>query len=103
MKRRLLATIVCAAAMNCGGNSSENSGPYTGPQPAFTKADLVAGTGTRAARTARLTVNYTGWVYDPNKPDHKGHQFDTSIGREPFTFVLGAGEVIPGWDEGFTD
>jgi FKBP-type peptidyl-prolyl cis-trans isomerase FkpA len=101
--RRLVCGLLCIAAMGCGGGGSETAGPYTGPQPAFSQTDLTPGTGTRAARTARITVNYTGWVYDPNKPDNKGSQFDTSIGREPFTFRLGAGEVIAGWDAGFND
>ena len=48
-----------------------------------------------------LSVNYSGWLYDPTKPDLKGKMFDTSKGREPFTFMLGAGQVIAGWDEGF--
>ena len=96
--------MVCVIAAGCGGrNGSGASGPYTGAQPAFSQTDLVVGTGTRAARTARITVNYTGWVYDPDTPDHKGAQFDTSVGRAPFTFTLGAGEVIDGWDNGFND
>src|SRR5215210_2330254 len=92
--------IVCLFAAACGGGS----GPvpsYTGPQPEFSQTDLTVGTGARAARTARISVNYTGWVYDPDAPDHKGAQFDTSAGRAPFTFTLGAGEVIDGWDNGF--
>jgi FKBP-type peptidyl-prolyl cis-trans isomerase FkpA len=104
MRRRLLSLVLCMAAVGCGGGKGTSAaGPYTGPQPTFSQADLTTGTGTRAARTARITVNYTGWVYDPNKPDHKGSQFDTSIGRGPFSFTLGAGEVIPGWDQGFND
>jgi FKBP-type peptidyl-prolyl cis-trans isomerase len=47
-------------------------------------------------------VHYTGWLYDPAKPDMKGRMFDTSRERGPFDFVLGAGQVIPGWDHGFT-
>lgn len=46
-------------------------------------------------------MHYTGWVYDSSQPDNKGKQFDSSIGGEPFTFRLGAGEVIAGWDRGF--
>jgi FKBP-type peptidyl-prolyl cis-trans isomerase len=48
-----------------------------------------------------LTVHYTGWLYDSTRPDGKGRQFDSSRGSEPFSFRLGAGDVIPGWDKGF--
>lgn len=47
-----------------------------------------------------MTVNYTGWLYDSTKTDNKGTQFDTSIGRGPFPFTLGVGQVIKGWDQG---
>jgi FKBP-type peptidyl-prolyl cis-trans isomerase FkpA len=66
----------------------------------FQKIDTVAGTGKTAAPGQRVTVHYTGWLYAPNAPDHHGAQFDSSRGREPFTFRLGSGGVIPGWDQG---
>ena len=44
---------------------------------------------------------YTGWLYDESRDDKKGRKFDSSRDRgEPFTFRLGKGEVIRGWDEG---
>lgn len=46
------------------------------------------------------TVNYTGWLYSPDAPEQKGTKFDSSIGRGPFEFKLGAGQVIRGWDQG---
>ena len=46
-----------------------------------------------------LTVNYTGWLYDANAPDNKGQQFDTG---QNFQFTLGEGQVIQGWDVGFS-
>jgi FKBP-type peptidyl-prolyl cis-trans isomerase FkpA len=47
-------------------------------------------------------VHYTGWLYDPSKPDNKGSKFDSSVDRgQPFVFPLGAGRVIQGWDQGF--
>lgn len=55
--------------------------------------DVVVGTGAAAKPGDTVTVNYTG------KLDN-GTVFDTSIGRGPFSFVLGAGQVIPGWDLG---
>ncbi|MEW8014435.1 MAG: FKBP-type peptidyl-prolyl cis-trans isomerase [Candidatus Sedimenticola endophacoides] len=56
--------------------------------------DLAEGEGAPAARGQRVTVHYTGWLSD-------GTQFDSSLDRnDPFSFPLGAGHVIRGWDEG---
>ena len=65
------------------------------------KQDVEAGTGEEATPGRRVQVHYTGWLYDEGTSDHKGRKFDSSRDRnEPFTFRLGAGEVIPGWDQG---
>ena len=48
-----------------------------------------------------ILVHYTGWIYDPSKPDGKGAQFDSSRTRiAPFSFIIGVGRVIKGWDQG---
>ena len=70
-------------------------------KPAFTRTDLQVGTGREALKGRRLRVHYTGWLYDTGSADLKGRMFDTSKDRGPFDFVLGAGQVIPGWDQGF--
>ncbi|MRV72009.1 FKBP-type peptidyl-prolyl cis-trans isomerase [Duganella sp. FT92W] len=64
------------------------------------KIDTVPGTGKEAVGGVTAVVNYTGWLYDPKAPQQHGAQFDSSVGRSPFSFALGAGQVIPGWDEG---
>ena len=64
------------------------------------KIDTAAGTGAEATAGATVVVNYTGWIYEPNAPQQHGAQFDSSVGRSPFSFKLGAGQVIPGWDQG---
>jgi len=55
---------------------------------------LAEGDGARAVRHSRVSVHYTGWLKD-------GTKFDSSVDRgKPFEFTLGAGQVIPGWDQG---
>lgn len=67
---------------------------------ALQKIDTVAGTGKEATDGATVVVHYTGWLYEPNTESKRGAQFDSSSGREPFSFHLGGGQVIPGWDAG---
>ena len=64
------------------------------------KIDSVDGTGKVATAGQTVTVNYTGWLLAPSAPQQHGTQFDSSIGREPFSFRLGSGGVIAGWDQG---
>jgi FKBP-type peptidyl-prolyl cis-trans isomerase FkpA len=64
------------------------------------KTDTLVGAGKTATAGAKVTVNYTGWLYVPGAPQQHGAQFDSSIGREPFSFRLGSGGVIAGWDQG---
>ena len=63
--------------------------------------DTTTGSGAEAKAGQQVTVHYTGWLYDDSAPDKKGRKFDSSRDRnDPFTFSLGAGQVIRGWDEG---
>ena len=64
-------------------------------------ADVKVGAGAQAAAGKQVAVHYTGWLYDPKTKDHRGKKFDSSRDHgEPFTFKLGAGAVILGWDQG---
>ena len=63
--------------------------------------DIKTGTGPAIQKGQTAVVHYTGWLYDEKAPEKKGKKFDSSRDRnEPFSFPLGAGQVIQGWDEG---
>ena len=65
------------------------------------KTDHKVGEGATATAGQRVTVHYTGWLYDAKATDQKGKKFDSSRDRnDPFNFKLGAGQVIRGWDDG---
>jgi peptidylprolyl isomerase len=70
--------------------------PPSGPAPRkLVTKDLLAGTGPEAKAGETVTVNYVGILYKGGK------EFDASWKRnEPFSFSLGKGQVIPGWDQG---
>ncbi len=65
------------------------------------KIDTLVGEGKEAIPGSSVAVHYTGWLYDPAKEDGHGKKFDSSVDRgDPFSFFLGGGQVIRGWDEG---
>ena len=67
----------------------------------LTKIDVKTGTGKEATPGKMVRVHYTGWLFDKSASDNKGKKFDNSRDRPGnFTFPLGAGRVIKGWDQG---
>src|SRR5215207_3637409 len=98
ISRVVLSVVILAAAAACGDAPTTPGGVSS-----LTQTDLVVGSGAVAAVGNSITVNYTGWLYDPTKTDNKGLEFDTSTGRDPFTFTLGSRQVIEGWDQGLVN
>lgn len=121
MKKGLLIVFACIALLlaGCGSDSSSTTSgeeasttatkgeeavkktkpkvtvPKGAPPKQLEVKDLEEGSGATAKSGNRVTVNYVGVNYETGK------EFDASWDRgEPFTFTLGAGEVIPGWDQG---
>ncbi|MBX9869728.1 MAG: FKBP-type peptidyl-prolyl cis-trans isomerase [Burkholderiaceae bacterium] len=61
--------------------------------------DTIEGTGDEASAGQHVVVHYTGWLQNPD--GSAGKKFDSSKDRnDPFSFHLGAGQVIQGWDQG---
>jgi len=96
---RLMTLAVLAAAILLIIPTLSTAGAKKGKNTVTTPSglkyeDIKVGTGTEAKVGHPVTVHYTGWLTD-------GTKFDSSKDRkEPFTFALGAGQVIKGWDEG---
>src|SRR5437764_13223355 len=86
----IVPSFIASAADGAGKMSELPSGlKYT---------DTTVGTGTEATKGKKVSVHYTGWLYNNGA---KGTKFDSSVDRgQPFQFTLGAHQVIAGWDEG---
>lgn len=97
---RFIAWGMAAVLLTAGGGASMAQSESGGSNAEVTTdsglkyVDLVVGTGREAAVGNLATVHYTGWLTN-------GKKFDSSVDRrEPFSFPLGGGKVIRGWDEG---
>lgn len=127
MKRLLLIIVACAALLVAGCGDDDSSSDSTGstesataespavessddasdrskpkvtvpsgaPPKQLEETELIEGEGAEAKSGDKVTVQYVGVGFK------SGEEFDSSWSRsEPFSFTLGAGEVIPGWDQG---
>lgn len=75
--------------------------PVRDAGPQLLIEDLRAGVGELARSGTQLIVHYTGWLYEPKALGYRGKKFDSSRDRgQPFTFRLGEGRVIKGWEAG---
>lgn len=73
------------------------------PPEGLLVTDLVNGIGDEALPGMTLVVHYTGWLFDAKSRDGRGKKFDSSRDRkQPFSFPLGGGHVIRGWEQGVT-
>lgn len=90
------ATATIASTAVSSGAAPTLSDGATTTDSGLMYEDLTVGDGAEAMTGSRVTVHYTGYLQD-------GTVFDSSLDRgDPFTFALGTGNVIPGWDEGVT-
>ena len=91
-------TLFAMAPDSNQANAAALGGPLDAPEPRLTASglkitDLEVGDGAEAGSGQTVVVNYRGTL-------ESGKEFDSSYGRGPFSFPLGAGRVIKGWDEG---
>ena len=94
----VLFGVATAAACAPPGPTSPTS-PTSGVP--FSVVDLKVGDGDTVSSGDRIEVWYTGWVCVKSSPDNnKGESFDSNRARTLFSFIVGTGHVIEGWDQG---
>ncbi|ATQ73498.1 hypothetical protein CR152_02435 [Massilia violaceinigra] len=103
LKLTLAAALVATFALTACGSSDDS--PVQVPPitvvtspTALTTKDTVVGTGAEAVVGKKISVNYSGYLYDSSKPDNKGANFETS--KAPVEFPLATGSLIEGWVQG---
>jgi FKBP-type peptidyl-prolyl cis-trans isomerase FkpA len=99
LKLSLVAAFVAILSLTaCGGGSDSAPAVVVASPATLTMPDTLVGTGAVAAKGNSVTVNYTGWLYTDaaGATDHKGTKFESNS----YTFTLGTGTVIAGWDQG---
>lgn len=97
----LAITLVAGCSREQPQAQAEETKAPPAPITELQRIDLHVAPGEGISQGQRAVVHYTGWLYDPGAPDHKGKQFDSSRDRgQPFRFTIGAGQVIRGWEEG---
>jgi FKBP-type peptidyl-prolyl cis-trans isomerase FkpA len=98
-----IACVLAGALLGCQPAPNNTPTATASAVSTLETTDLARGTGAAVAAGQYAVVQYTGWLYEPSAPDHKGKEFDSSLkGGTPFRFQLGAGQVIKGWDQGVT-
>jgi peptidylprolyl isomerase len=110
-KRTMLIPASLAYGAAGSGSIPPNSGlvfevelialqPAISSPATLVKTDTLVGTGVDVTAGKVVKVNYTGWLYDASVAGFKGAQFETTVGKTPFSFTIGTGAVIAGWDQG---
>jgi FKBP-type peptidyl-prolyl cis-trans isomerase FkpA len=89
----LLSALTLSLAQTQTDGPTKVTGKPTTTADGLQYWDIKVGTGDTAVSGKKVKVNYTGWLTS-------GKKFDSSVGKAPFSFTLGANQVIQGWDEG---
>jgi FKBP-type peptidyl-prolyl cis-trans isomerase FkpA len=102
MRRSIFIALMWAAGAALAQGGGQPAAAAAQAANPLVKTDHVVGTGKEALPGTTVVVNYTGWFYKPLLTKQRGKKFDSSLdaGRTPLEFVLGAGRVIKGWDQG---
>lgn len=92
---RVFTLLLPLLILSAGCGHKPSAGKWITLPSGLRYRDIVVGTGAQAVANSRVTVHYKGWL-------DNGKVFDSSRkpGAGPFSFTLGTGSVIKGWDEG---
>jgi len=98
LSRRAVLASAATLSLTLSIPTMSDAAPTTTTSSGLQYTDTKVGTGVTPKRGQTAVVHYTGWLYNDGA---KGKKFDSSVDRgEPFSFPVGMGRVIKGWDEG---
>lgn len=99
---RWLLPLLALFALAACNHAPQSTAATHGQVDKLTTIDTKVGSGAEAKPGMTVQVLYTGWLYDDTAKDKHGTKFDSTAdhGNEPFSFTLGQGMVIKGWDQG---
>ena len=98
---RWLLPLIAVFSLAACSTPPQAQAQATGNVDKLTVVDQKVGTGEEAKVGSEVTVHYTGWLYNENAKDKHGAKFDSSRDHgQPFSFTVGQGRVIDGWDQG---
>lgn len=97
----ITAFLIVSVTVGCGNDSLAESVQATQGERKMVIETVETGAGEPIQAGQTAVVHYTGWLFDPQAELNRGEKFDSSRDRgQPFSFPVGAGRVIRGWDEG---
>lgn len=98
--RRIAAACALIAVLAGASACKDARSPLNPSDYGIESTDLVVGNGTEVRVGRGATVYYTLWLVDETRPDRKGTLVESNVGGQPFSFIVGIGQVIAGWDIG---
>jgi FKBP-type peptidyl-prolyl cis-trans isomerase len=95
-----LGVVLLAALLPLAGCGKNPFSPSQNTGLPFSFIDVTVGSGAEVVPYSTVIVDYAGYLYDGSKPNNQGLLFDTSLSGQPLTFVVGIGQMIPGFEQG---
>lgn len=97
---RLLGLLALASLVPLAAACNNPFKPSQNVNVPFSVVDVTVGTGPEVVPLTTVIVDYAGYLYDGSKPNNQGLLIDTTLSKQPATFVVGLRQLLPGFEQG---